>query len=384
MTAIVRQDRRLAVAAIFSLLALSACDKKENAYVPPPPPDVGVMHPITRAVAPYVETNGSVVAYNQVDVMARVQGFVQQIAYKDGEHVKAGQLLFVIEPAPWEAKLQQAQATVAGDQAKYDYSALEFTRYSTLAQTAASSQAQADQWRATRNSDKAKLDTDQAQTVLAAIDVGYTHVMAPFDGVVTNHQVSLGQLVGVNAPTTLASVVQLDPIYVTFTVDDRTVQAFHAAARAKGLDGVRSEDISIKIGLTSQSGYPFEGRLDYVSPTADASTGTMMARAILPNPNHDLQPGYYVHVRVAATNLAAPALLVPEAALGADQQGRYVLVVGKDDVVEQRHVEAGQEEGALRVITAELKTDDNVIVSGLERAIPGGKVAPHPAEPPAS
>ena len=384
ITAVVRPFSGQAAAAVFSLLALSACNKKENAYVPPPSPEVGVMHPISRMVAPYLETTGSAVAYNQVDLMARVQGFVQQIAYTDGQQVKAGQLLFVIEPAPYEAKLTQAQAAVAGDQAQYEYASSQYSRYSYTAQTQATSQMSADQWRSTRDSDKAKLESDQAQTTLAAIDVGYTHVMAPFDGVVTNHQVSPGQLVGYNSPTTLASVVQLDPIYVTFNAPDQTMQAFHEAARKKGRERVSADDVSIKIGLSSQSDYPYEGKLDYTSPTADQSTGTVLARAIVPNPHHDLRPGYFVHVRVAATEVAAPALLVPQVALGADQQGRYVLVVNKDSVVEQRHVEAGQEEGTLRVITSGLKEDDDVIVTGLERAIPGNKVAPQPMSKPAA
>jgi RND family efflux transporter MFP subunit len=367
------------------LLALAAC-KKENAFVPPPPAEVGVMHPITRMFAPYIDSTGTVVAYNQVTVEARVQGFVQQIAYKDGEEVKAGQPLFLIEPAPYEAQLEQAHGNLLADQAQYAYAAPEYERKLVLAQNnqLAATQEQVDQARATRDTDKGHIQTDQAAVASASINLGYTRVTAPFDGVVTNHLVSLGQLVGVGGPTALASVVQLDPIYVTFTVPDQRAQEFHLALAKKGLTTISPNVVTVKMGLPAQSDYPYEGRLDYVSPTADFTTGTVLGRVIVSNSHHDLLPVYLVHVRAFAKVLAAPALFVPNVALSTDQQGRYILVVDKNNVVQQKHVETGQEDGALTVIITGLEPDDNVIVTGLDRAIPGNKVAPRPVPPPAS
>ena len=370
--------------AMLALLALGAC-KKENAYVPPPPAEVGVMHPITRTFAPYIDSTGTVVAYNQVTVEARVQGFVQQIAYKDGDAVKAGQLLFLIEPAPYEAQLKQAQGTLAADQAALVYAGLEYQRQFEMAKGGlAASQDAVDQWHANRDTDRGHVQSDEAAIASASINLGYTRVTAPFDGVVTNHQVSLGQLVGVGGPTALANVVQLDPIYVTFNPSDQRVQEFHLALAKKGLTAISPNAVTVKIGLPTQSDYPYEGRLDYVSPTADSTTGTVLARVIVNNPRHDLLPGYLVHVRGFAKVLAAPALFVPNMALGTDQQGRYVLVVDKNNLVEQKRVETGQEDGALTVITAGLEADDNLVVTGLDRAIPGSKVTPKPAPPPAS
>ncbi len=382
---LVSASARVAIPAILALLALVGC-KKENAFVPPPPAEVGVMHPITRTFASYIDSTGTVVAYNQVTAEARVQGFVQQIAYTDGQQVKAGQLLFLIEPAPYEAQLQQAQGNLSADQAQYAYAAPEYERKLVLAQNnqLAATQEQVDQARATRDTDKAHVQTDQAAIANASINLGYTRVTAPFDGVVTNHQVSLGQLVGNGTATALANVVQLDPIYVTFTAPDQRVQEFHLALAKKGLTAISPNAVTVRIGLPTQSDHPYEGRLDYVSPTADQTTGTVMARVVVDNPHHDLLPGYLVHVRAFAQVLAAPTLFVPNLALSTDQQGRYVLVVDKNNVVEQKHVETGQEDGALSVITAGLEPDDNVIVTGLDRAIPGAKVAPRPAPPPAS
>jgi len=366
-------------------LALPGC-KKENAYVPPPPAEVGVMRPITRTFAPYIDSTGTVVAYNQVTVEARVQGFVQQIAYKDGEQVKAGQLLFLIEPAPYEAQLQQTEGTLAADQAQYKYNDAQYQRKFSLNRSGDfASQSAVDEALSARDSTGGRIQTDKAAIANASINLSYTRVTAPFDGGVTNHQVSLGQLVGSGgSPTALANVVQLDPIYVTFTASDQRIQEFHLALAKKGLTAISPNAVTVRIGLPTQSGYPYEGRLDYVSPTADSTTGTVMARVVVDNPHHDLLPNYLVHVRASAQVLAAPALFVPNVALGTDQQGRYVLVVDKNNVVEQKHVETGQEDGALTVITAGLEPDDNVVVTGLDRAIPGNKVAPRPAPPPGS
>jgi RND family efflux transporter MFP subunit len=343
------------------------------------------MHPIARTFAPYIDSTGTVVAYNQVTAEARVQGFVQQIAYQDGEQVKAGQLLFLIEPALYEAQLKQAAGNLAADQAQYIYAGLEYDRQVELIKDnhLAASQSQADQWRSTRDTAKGHIQTDEAAVANASINLGYTRVTAPFDGIATNHLVSLGQLVGSGSATALATVVQLDPVYVTFNAPDQRAQEFHLALAKKGLTVISPNAVKVRIGLPTQPGFPYEGRLDYVSPTADATTGTVMARVVVDNPHRDLLPNYLVHVRASAEVLAAPALFVPNVALGTDQQGRYVLVADKNNVVAQKHVETGQEDGALTVITAGLEPDDNVIVTGLDRAIPGNKVAPSPVPPPA-
>ncbi|MBV8578686.1 MAG: efflux RND transporter periplasmic adaptor subunit [Acetobacteraceae bacterium] len=377
--------RRRSYRVLLALLALAAC-RKESAYVPPPAAEVGVMNPITRTFAPYIDSTGTAVAYNQVTVMARVQGFVQQIAYQDGDQVKAGQLLFLIEPAPYEAQLKQAQGNLAADQSQVVYAGLQYERKLALIKDnyLAASQEEADQWRSTRDTNKGHVLTDEAAVANASISLSYTRVTAPFDGIVTNHQVSLGQLVGQGGPTSLANVVQLDPIYVTFNIPDQRAQGFHLALAKKGLTAVSPNAMTVRIGLPTQSGLPYEGRLDYVSPTADQTTGTVMARAVVSNPNRDLLPHYLVNVRASANVLAAPALFVPNMALGTDQQGRYLLVVDKNNVVEQKHVETGQQEGALTVITTGLEPDDKVVVTGLDRAIPGNKVAPRPAPPPST
>src|SRR5215475_15726629 len=203
---------RLRPASLMALaltLAVAAGCKKQNAYVPPPPPQVGVAKPLQQSVTPYLEYTGNATAYNQVDLEARVQGYLQEINYQDGQPVKQADTLFVIEPAPYQAQLQQAQASLAATQADLIQAQAEFYRQSTLGKSDFASQSKVDEARAKRDSDKAKIQNDQAGVTIAAINLGYTRVSAPFDGVVSAHLVSIGGLVGVPGPTKLASIVQL-------------------------------------------------------------------------------------------------------------------------------------------------------------------------------
>lgn len=359
-------------------LALSGCGK-QNAYVPPPPPQVGVAQPVSRTVTPYLEATGSTAAFNAVDLVARVEGFVQSIDYADGTEVKAGQQLFVIEPAPYQAKLQQAQAALDSAQAQFTQSDAELRRQASLGRSDFASQSAVDQARATRDANQASVASEQAGVTLAALNYGYTHVNAPFAGVATQHLVSIGDLVGVTGPTKLASVVQLDPIYVTFSISEQDVQRIRAELAAAGLTLADIGKVAVEVGLMTEQGFPHAGVLDYAAPQVDTATGTLALRARLDNKDRALLPGYFVRVRIPQARRAAPALVVPDAALGSDQGGAYLLVIAADDVVRQRPVTTGPRDGALRVIESGLAPDDRVIVTGLARAVPGQKVAPVPA-----
>jgi RND family efflux transporter MFP subunit len=200
-------------------------------------------------------------------------------------------------------------------------------------------------------------------------------VVAPFDGIVSAHLVSVGELVGVASPTALATIVALDPIYVNFNVNEQDVLRIRADALRRGLTSDDLKQVPIEVGLQTESGYPHKGKLDYAAPTINESTGTLAVRGVLPNADRVLLPGYYVRVRVPLAQ-QKDALLVPDVALGSDQSGRYLLVVNNDDVVEQRKVQTGPLEGELRVIESGLKGDDRVVIAGLLRAIPGQKVDP--------
>jgi multidrug efflux system membrane fusion protein len=371
-----------AVLLLCSVALLAGCKEEKNAYVPPPPQQVAVAKPLQQAVIPYLPATGTTVAFNQVNLEARIQGFLTSIDYVDGAAVKQGDTLFVIEPAPYQAALQQAQATMQATQAQLIQAEAEYKRQATLLAQNVSAQNTYDQALAKRDSLRANLLDNQAGVTQAAINYGYTRVTAPFDGIVTNHLQSVGALVGYGAPTKLATIVQLDPIYVTFSVSEQDVIRIRQAAAKRGLTRGDINKIPIQVGLVTEQGYPHEGLLDYSAPEIDTSTGKLLVRGIFKNADHALLPGFFVRIRVPLDIQTDTAFLVPDTVIGTDQAGQYVLVVNKDNVVEQRKVTTGQVYGQLRVVLTGLTADDQVVVSGIQHAIPGSKVAPQVTEIP--
>jgi RND family efflux transporter MFP subunit len=364
-----------AVAALTATLWLSGCGQG-NQYVAPPPPKVTVAVPVQRPVTRYLEATGSTAAVNSTDLVARVAGFIAEIKYQDGAQVARGALLFTIEPEPYRVKLEQAKAAEGGAEASLKQAQAAFERQAELLARGNTPQAQFDQALAARDSAQAALDQARANTRLAQINDDYTRVVAPFDGFVTARQVSVGQYVGGNAaPTVLASIVQQDPIYANFTISEQDVLRIRGEIARRGLTPEDLRKVPVEIGLQSESGYPHRGTLDYYSPTVNPSTGTLAARAILQNSDRVLLPGYFVRARIP---LGQPqnALLVPDSALGSDQGGRYVLVVNRDNVVEQRKVEIGPLADGMRVIDSGLAAEDRVVLTGLLRALPGQTVDP--------
>jgi RND family efflux transporter MFP subunit len=359
--------------AIFVFIGLSACE--QNSFVPPPPPKVEVALPLQRAITRYLEATGNTAPIKNVDLVARVQGVLQAINYQDGTLVKEGTSLFTIEPETYKLKLEQAQAAEAGAQASLKQAEADYKRQFDLVQKQAVSQATLDTSTSTRDNAQANLQQAQVNTKIAAVNYGYTNVMAPFDGIVSAHLVSVGELVGAASPTQLATIVALDPIYVNFNVNEQDVLRIREEARRRGLTVTDLRQFPIEVELQTESGFPHQGKLDYVSPSINQSTGTLAVRAVLPNPDRILLPGFYVRIRVPLEQ-QANALMVPDVALGSDQAGRYVLVVNGENIVEQRKVRTGPLEGELRVIESGLKADDRVVTAGLLRAIPGQKVDP--------
>jgi RND family efflux transporter MFP subunit len=300
---------------------------------------------------------------------------LQSINYQDGSFVKEGTTLFTIEPETYKLKLEQAQAAEAGAQASVKQADADFKRQSDLVQKQAVSQSTLDTSTSARDNAQSNLQQAQANTKIAQVNYSYTNVTAPFDGIVSAHLVSVGELVGVASPTQLATIVALDPIYVNFNVNEQDVLRVREEARRRGMTVNDIRQLPIEVGLQTETGYPHKGNLDYVSPTINLSTGTLAVRGVLANPDRVLLPGYFVRIRVPFDE-QKNALLVPDAALGSDQAGRYMLVVNGENVVEQRKVQTGPLEGELRVIESGLKGEDKVVIAGLLRAIPGQKVDP--------
>jgi RND family efflux transporter MFP subunit len=360
---------------VASALLLAACEQ-QNRYVPPPPPRVTVATPAQQKVTRYLEATGYTAAVNSANLVARVQGFLQEVKYRDGDLVKPGTVLFVIEPEPYRIKLEQAQAAEAAAEATLKQAEADYKRQVDLVSRQAASQATLDTSTANRDSAQAKLKQAQGDTRQAALNLDYTEVKAPFDGRVSARQVSIGELVGTGSPTQLATIVQSNPIYVNFTVSEQDVLRIREEIRRLGLTPEDLKKVPVDVGLQTDNGYPHRGTLDYAAPTVSSSTGTLAVRAILQNPDNVLLPGYFVRVRLPEAQQQQDVLLVPDAAVGTDLSGRYVLAVNEDNVVEQRKVVPGTTVGELRIIESGLKADDRVIVAGLLRAVPGQKVDP--------
>ncbi|WP_416066772.1 efflux RND transporter periplasmic adaptor subunit [Rhizobium sp. ZK1] len=362
---------------LIGMTALAACDGSSNTYVPPPPPAVRVAQPVQEAVTLYFELTGNTAPLNSVDIEARVQGYLQSIDYQDGTTVTKGTKLFGIERDTYQAQLDQAKASLASQQASQVGAKQEYDRQLNLMKQQVTTQTAVDSAKATLDEANAQILNAQANVELATINLGYTEVIAPFDGTVTNHLVDIGTLVGVSGPTKLASIVQADPIYAYFNVSETQVLLIKDMLRKQGRTFKQTDlpSIPAELGLQSEEGYPHKGHLDYVSPQLDASTGTLQVRALFENKDKVMLPGFFVRVRVPIRQ-DEKALLVRDDAIATNQLGSYLLVLGKDDTVEQKQVKTGQREGALRVIESGLGPTDWVVVQGIQQAIPGSKVAP--------
>ena len=231
--------------------------------------------PVQRPITRYLEATGNTAPIKNVDLVARVQGFLQSINYQDGTFVKEGTTLFTIEPETYKLKLEQAQAAEAGAQASVRQAEADFKRQSELVQRQAVSQATLDTSTSTRDNAQANLQQAQVNTKIAAVNYGYTNVAAPFDGIVSAHLVSIGELVGASSPTQLATIVALDPIYVNFNVNEQDVLRIREEARRRGMTANDLRQLPIEVGLQTETGFPHKGKLDYVSPTLNQSTGTL-------------------------------------------------------------------------------------------------------------
>jgi RND family efflux transporter MFP subunit len=364
---------------LLSLVTLGAC-KEKTAYTPPPPPRVTVSKPVRQEVTDYLELTGNTQAVNIVQLRARVQGYLEKVFFRDGQIVKKGQPLFQIERDTYVAKLKQAEGQILTQQARLDHAKVEFERFSSLVQQKAAAQTDVDQWRDERDSAEGALLQAQAARDLAKLDLGYTLVTAPFDGRIDRRQVDPGNLVGAGDSTILAQLSQLNPIYVYFTVNDLDLRRL--LGETAGIPGQpQSKKLPLLVGLPNEEGYPHRGYLDFAAVSVTSTTGTLLLRGVLPNPDSSILPGLYARIRLPVAQVSA-ALLVPQKAVGYDQVGSYVLVVKDKNVVERRNVKTGPVVNGSIVIDQGLTENDRVVVEGLLYAIPGREVTPEPEKAP--
>ncbi len=353
---------------LFAILA-AACRKAGDA-VPPAPPAVTVRHPAEEPVTEYLEMTGTVAASKTVNLVARVPGYLESVHFADGSVVEAGQLLFVIEQPPYEAQVELSRAALVRAQAELD-------RQQAMMKENATAETTVENWVSQRDQAKAQLE-------LAQINLAYTKVAAPFAGRIGARQVDPGNLVGANGSTTLATLEQLKPIYVNFNLNERDALHMRDLLRQYHMDvGTNVGKAQVEVGLQNEKGYPHVGVLDFTDNSLSTSTGTIALRAIFQNQDTTLFPGLFARVRIPL-GAPRPMLVIPASALGNDQQGDFVYVVGPDDVVQRRSIVKGPITPSGLSVRSGLATADRVIVNGLLNARPGEKVSPAEAVAPAA
>jgi RND family efflux transporter MFP subunit len=362
-----------------SLLLVGGCDRKPEAAAAAPAPPVTVAQPTKRVVTDWDEFTGRFDAVDEVQVRARVTGFVTSVEFKDGAIVKAGDLLYQIDPRQYEAVAEQAKGQLADGQAKIDLAQRELNRAETLVKTDAVAENVLDQRRQALAAAQAATLEAEGALKRAELDVEFTKVKAPINGRISRHLVSVGNLVqgSESGATLLTSIVSLDPIYLYFDMDESIYLKNNKLWFEGRRPSSRDTPNPVQIALSGETKPSHEGRMDFLDNRLDVSTGTLRGRAVVDNHDLSILPGQFARTRVLGS---APyeALLLPDSAIATDQSRKIVFVVRDDDVVEARPVTLGALDDGLRVIKDGLKGDDKVIVDGLQRARIGAKVSPHP------
>ncbi|MCE5241612.1 MAG: efflux RND transporter periplasmic adaptor subunit [Desulfobacteraceae bacterium] len=354
-----------------ALLFFSGCERKTE-FVAPPPMAVTVARPVQQAVTDYAEYTGVVDAVESVEIRARVEGYLESVRFKPGARVKQGDLLFVIDPRPYQARLDEAKAELARRQAEMINAETILKRKELALQSKAVSELEAVQAKADHDVARAAVLAAQASLQTAELNLSYTRVLAPIGGRISRNMVDVGNLVGASERTLLATIVNDDPVYAYFNVNERDLLQYQQKQESPTSGNGRTR---VFLGLSGQQGFPFEGRIDYVDNRLDRSTGTIQVRGVFSNRDRRLTAGLYARIQVP-TGTRENALLVPESAVGTDQRGEYLLAVNAQNVVEYRQVTTGALVGDLRVIESGISPDDRIVVVGLQRARPGLTVAP--------
>ena len=363
--------------------ALAGCSEQKppQAAAATAAPPVTVAQPVKRTVTDWDEFTGRFDAMEEVQVRARVGGYVTSVEFTDGAIVHQGDLLYVIDPRPFEAVAAQAEGQLADARAKIELAKREFDRAATLNKTEAVSDSIVDQRRqALQSAEAAAIQVEGIQKA-AKLNVEFTHVVAPITGRVSRHLVSAGNLVQGSdngASTLLTSIVTLDPIYIYFDMDEATYQKNSRLWFEGRRPSSRDTPNPVQVTLTGETKPSHDGTINFLDNRLDISTGTLRSRALIKNTDLSILPGQFGRVKLIGSS-PYEALLIPDAAVATDQSRKIVFVVKPDDTVEARAVVLGPLDEGLRVIREGLKAEDRVIVDGIQRARVGAKVSPHPA-----
>ena len=364
-------------ATVASAVLLAGCERSGGAAAPPPPPQVSVAAVVEKRVKEWDEFTGRFQAPETVEIRPRVSGYIDKVAFKEGGLVKQGDLLFVIDPRPYQAEYDRAAADLKRYKTALELARIESTRVQRLRESGAVSQEELDERTSTVAQAEANVAGAQAAVESAGLNLGWTRVTSPITGRVSRAEVTRGNLVtgGNNGGTLLSSVVSMDPIYLYFDGDEQAYLRYGLQARAGERKSSRDAPNPVNVGLANEAGFPHSGTMDFVDNQLNPQTGTIRARAILDNKDGLFTPGLFARVQLVGAD-EHDAILIDDRAVNTDQSQKYVLLLGPDNKVEYRKVTLGRVVDGLRIVREGLKAGDVIVVNGAQRVHPGVTVAP--------
>lgn len=378
----------IAVAALAYRYMVAPQSAQQETAAAPPAPAVTVAKPLVETLREWRDFTGQFEAQESVEIRARVSGYLESVNFTDGQLVKKGDLLFVIEPRPFEIALDSAKAQLAQSEAQLQLAKVQLERTAQLRKNDYASQQTYDERAAEVQSATAERDNAIAAVNQAQLNLDYTHVLAPVSGRVGRHEVSIGNLVmgGAGGSTLLTTIVSLDPIWLMFNVSEGDGMTYKRLIQKGEVESARSNRVQVEGQLMDETDWPLKGTIDFVDNQYDRSSGTIRVRAAFPNPDLFITPGQFGRVRVPMSQ-EKPTILVPDAAVVTDQSVKLLFTVSEDGTVVPKPVELGSvTDDGLRIIRSGITADDEIIINGLLRARPGQKVTPEQGkiEPPAT
>jgi RND family efflux transporter MFP subunit len=356
---------------------LSGCGKSGGAGQAPPPPQVSVATVLEKRVKDWDEFTGRFQAVETVEIRPRVSGYIDRVAFKEGGLVRSGDLLFVIDPRPYQAEYGRAAADLKRYQTALELARIESVRVQRLRQSGAVSQEELDERTSTVAQAEANAAGAQAALESAQLNLGFTRVTSPITGRVSRAEVTRGNLVtgGNNGGTLLSSVVSMDPIYLYFDGDEQAYLRYTQMARNGQRSSSRDAPNPVQVGLANEEGFPHAGRMDFVDNQLNPQTGTIRARAVLDNKDGQFTPGLFARVQLLGSD-EYNAIMIDDRAVNTDQSQKYVFLLGGDNKIEYRKVTLGRVIDGLRVVREGLKAGDTIVVNGAQRVHPGVTVTP--------
>ena len=360
---------------VCSLLLIGGCGKSGGG-AQPPPPQVSVAQVLEKRVKDWDEFTGRLQAVETVEIRPRVSGYIDKLAFTEGSQVRRGDLLFVIDPRPYQAEYDRAAADVKRYKTALELARIELARVQRLKDSGAVSQEELDERKSTVAQAEANLGGAEAALEAASLNLNFTRVTSPIDGRVSRAEVTRGNLVtgGTNGGTLLSSVVSMNPMYLYFDADEQSYLRYSQIAHSVG-PGSNSAQNPVQVGLANEDGFPHLGTLDFVDNQLNPQTGTIRARAVLENKNGQFTPGLFARVQLLVSGEYS-AILIEDRAVNTDQNQKYVLLLGANNQIEYRQVKLGRVIEGLRIVREGLKPGDVIVVNGAQRVHPGVTVTP--------